>query len=86
MNLNLVSKIGPKTEKILNKINIFTVEDLLTYYPYRYNVIKFINIRYVIESVNESPKNNLVVSDRAAKPHRSHVRNRCGSFVTGAMA
>ena len=44
MNLNLVSKIGPKTEKILNKINIFTVEDLLTYYPYRYNVIKFINI------------------------------------------
>ena len=44
MNLNLVSKIGPKTEKILNKINIFTVEDLLTYYPYRYNVIKFIDI------------------------------------------
>lgn len=44
MNLDLVSKIGPKTEKILNKINIYTVSDLLTYYPYRYNVIKFINI------------------------------------------
>lgn len=44
MNLNLVNKIGPKTEKILNKINIFTIEDLLTYYPYRYNIIKFINI------------------------------------------
>lgn len=52
MNLNLVSKIGPKTEKILNKINIFTVEDLLTYYPYRYNVIKFINIDEASE--NES--------------------------------
>ena len=52
MNLNLVSKIGPETEKILNKINIFTVEDLLTYYPYRYNVIKFINIDEASE--NES--------------------------------
>ncbi len=50
MNLNLVSKIGPKTEKILNKINIFTVEDLLTYYPYRYNVIKFININEASEN------------------------------------
>lgn len=50
MNLNLVSKIGPKTEKILNKINVFTVEDLLTYYPYRYNVIKFINIDECLEN------------------------------------
>ena len=44
MDLNLINKIGPKTQKILNKININSVEDLLTYYPYRYNVIKFINI------------------------------------------
>ena len=44
MNLNLIKNIGPKTEKVLNKINIFTVEDLVTYYPYRYNVIKFVNI------------------------------------------
>ncbi len=33
MNLNLIAKIGPKTEKLLNKINIYTVEDLLSYYP-----------------------------------------------------
>ena len=44
MNLNLIKNIGPKTEKTLNKINIFTVEDLVTYYPYRYNVIKLVNI------------------------------------------
>ena len=44
MELNLIDKIGAKTQNLLNKINIFSVEDLLTYYPYRYNVIKFINI------------------------------------------
>ena len=44
MNLELLSKVGPKTINILNRININTVEDLLTYYPYRYNIIKFINI------------------------------------------
>lgn len=44
MKLEQLPKIGPKTINILNKININTVEDLLTYYPYRYNVIKFINI------------------------------------------
>lgn len=44
MNLNQVKKIGPKTEKMLNKINVFSVEDLLTYYPYKYNIIKFVDI------------------------------------------
>lgn len=49
MNLNLIKNIGPKTEKILNKLNIYTVEDLLTYYPYRYNIIKLKNIDEAIE-------------------------------------
>ena len=44
MNLELLPKAGPKTINILNRININTVEDLLTYYPYRYNIIKFIKI------------------------------------------
>ncbi len=44
MNLEILPKIGPKTVNLLNKINIKTVENLLEYYPYRYNVIKFANI------------------------------------------
>ena len=44
MNLSLIKNIGPKTEKTLNKLNIFTIEDLLTYYPYKYNIIRFIDI------------------------------------------
>ena len=49
MNLNLIKKIGPKTENLLNKLNIYSLEDLLTYYPYRYNIIKLKNI----DEVNE---------------------------------
>ena len=44
MELNLLEKIGPKTVNLLNKVNVFSVEDLLEYYPYRYNFIKFVNI------------------------------------------
>ncbi len=44
MDLNLIKNIGPKTENLLNKLNIYTVEDLLTFYPYRYNIIKLKNI------------------------------------------
>ena len=45
MELNRLEKIGPKTVSLLNKINIFSVEDLLEYYPYRYIFIKFISIK-----------------------------------------
>ena len=44
MNLNLIKNIGPKTENLLNKLNIYTIEDLLTFYPYKYNIIKLKNI------------------------------------------
>lgn len=44
MDLELLPKIGPKTAKALNKLNIYNIEDLLMYYPYRYNFIKFINV------------------------------------------
>lgn len=49
MELSLLNKIGPKTENLLNKVNVFSVEDLLEYYPYRYNFIKFVNISDAIE-------------------------------------
>ena len=44
MDLELLPKIGPKSAKTLKKLNVYSVEDLLMYYPYRYNFIKFINI------------------------------------------
>ena len=38
--LETIEGVGPKTKELLNKIKIYTVEDLLNYYPYRYVIIK----------------------------------------------
>jgi len=38
--LKEVKGIGPKTLSLLNKINIYTVEDLVTHYPFRYEILE----------------------------------------------
>ena len=38
MNLDEIKGIGPKTIEYLNKLNINSVDDLIHYYPYRYNI------------------------------------------------
>ena len=35
-----VKSIGPKSLSLLNKINIHTIEDLVTHYPFRYDVLE----------------------------------------------
>ena len=40
MKLSDISGIGPKTEILLNKIGIFNLDDLVTHYPYRYDILK----------------------------------------------
>lgn len=40
MNLSDIKGIGPKTLNILNKLSIYTVNDLVRFYPYRYNIYK----------------------------------------------
>lgn len=37
--LEQLEGVGPKTVSYLNKLEIYTKKDLLTYYPYRYNII-----------------------------------------------
>ncbi len=44
MNLNEIKGIGENTLKNLKKLNITTTEDLISYYPFRYNIIKKSNI------------------------------------------
>ncbi len=39
MVLKDVKGVGPKSEKVLNKLEIFTPDDLINYYPYRYEII-----------------------------------------------
>lgn len=44
MELNEIKGVGPKTLNLLNKINIYSVYDLITHYPYRYEILKRSNI------------------------------------------
>ncbi len=38
MNLDEIKGIGPKTIEHLNKLNIYNIDSLIRYYPYRYNI------------------------------------------------
>ena len=44
MQLKDVKGIGPKSLSLLNKINIYTVEDLVTHYPFRYEILERCNL------------------------------------------
>lgn len=40
MELTDIKGVGPKTVTLLNKLAIFTTQDLIRFYPYRYNIFK----------------------------------------------
>ena len=44
MNLEEIKGIGPKTIELLNKLNINSIADLVTYYPYRYDYLIATNL------------------------------------------
>lgn len=61
MNLNEIKGIGKKTEVLLNKLGIFSYNDLITYYPFRYELLKRSDIntleqddKIIIDGVLES--------------------------------
>ena len=45
MKLEEIKRIGPKTLSLFNKIKIKDTDDLIHYYPFRYNVIKRTNLK-----------------------------------------
>ena len=52
MQLSDISGIGSKTIKYLNNLGIYNIDDLITYYPYRYEIIK----RSDLNSINIGDK------------------------------
>ena len=52
MTLDKVKGVGPKATMLLNKLGINDVDDLVSYYPYRYDLITKSNL----EEVNEMDK------------------------------
>ncbi|MDD4036681.1 MAG: ATP-dependent DNA helicase RecG, partial [Bacilli bacterium] len=55
--LKLVKGIGIKSIKLLNKLNIYNIYDLVTHYPFRYNILEKTGLnseRVVLEGIVES--------------------------------
>ncbi len=52
LDVSKVKGIGPKSLMLLNKIGIYTVDDLVTHYPFRYDVLT----RSDLKSVKEEEK------------------------------
>ena len=48
-NVSSIKGIGPKSLALLNKINIKTVEDLVTHYPFRYDILRRTDLSTVTE-------------------------------------
>ena len=69
INLENIKNIGPKRIEIFHKMNIYSVDDLLTYYPYKYQLIKltplydndisYINVKVVSSVIVKYIKRNL---------------------------
>ena len=51
MELENIPKIGNKTLKDLHKLNIFTINDLINFYPYRYNFYNPTNINNTQDNI-----------------------------------
>jgi len=66
MNLENIKGIGPKTLNVLGRLGIYSVYDLLTYYPYRYDFIKRSDINLLKENekiiIDGVVENNAIVT------------------------
>ena len=51
MELENIPKIGNKTLNDLHKLNIFTTNDLINFYPYRYNFYNPTNINNTQDNI-----------------------------------
>ena len=56
IEVNKVKGIGPKSKMLLEKMNINSIEDLVSHYPYRYDLIKR-------SSLEEAQENDKVIID-----------------------
>ena len=69
MKLEEIKRIGPKTLNLLNKIKIKDTNDLVTYYPFRYNIIKRSNLK-------EAENNTYVTIDGKVETKPSFIASK----------
>ena len=51
--LEKIKGIGPKTKELLNKLNIYTINDLLTYYPFRYDYLRRTDLLNLKDNISD---------------------------------
>ena len=51
--LEKIKGIGPKTKELLNKLNIYTINDILTYYPFRYDYLRRTDLLNLKENISD---------------------------------
>ena len=51
--LEKIKGIGPKTKELLNKLNIYTINDLLTYYPFRYDYLRITDLLNLKDNISD---------------------------------
>ena len=51
--LEKIKGIGPKTKELFNKLNIYTINDLLTYYPFRYDYLRRTDLLNLKENISD---------------------------------
>ncbi len=62
MKLKDVKGVGVQLEKKLNSLNIYSITDLVEYYPYKYNFINIVSIKEVLENQNVCVKASVIDS------------------------
>ena len=66
MNVEDLKGVGSTTKKILSELNIYTINDLVNYYPFRYNIFNLINLTNEIDE-------NIQVSIKAKVESNANV-------------
>ena len=74
MNLEEIKGIGPKTLTLLSKLDIVTIYDLLTYYPYRYNILKKVRLEETIDN------SGLIIGVVECIPKVAYIRRNFNSL------
>jgi len=74
MEIKNLKGVGTQLERKLNNLNIYTIQDLLENYPYRYNYINIVNINDVKENENCMIKATIVDAGRVQYIKRNFNR------------
>ena len=83
--LEEIEGIGPKIKELLEKLKIYTINDLIEHYPFRYEILKKSNLlelkdgdKIIIDGVIEGQPTVIYISP---KLKRIIFRINTGSFI-----